>query len=1108
MERHIVICQTVEENDSIVSEQTDSQQREDGCASGRIAKMPIALEDLFKARSPKKNAPLQRIRRILFHGKPGSGKTCVGKAVAYMWATGQAWPEVGAVYVLSARELNDPGLNSDEDKSLVVSIVKHCFTVERVSDRGLCAQVDDQLDLDTTLLVIDGLDEANERANEILASARRRRCRVLWLTRPYNLRSMRELADIEVECLGFSDKQVETYVEKEVPLDSGRKLFDVLKSNASLWEVAHIPVMAHILSFLWKEGVVNFGGGRRLCPASMYADMVNYIWRRFLKKAGEEKATRKEVFATLEAIAFDALREDRILISMSFVERREDSLNVKAVLRHSGFLLFKAEGLDYQFPHLTFQEYFAARWLAHSLNKSTESDEHQKALEFLREEKYLDRHRTTLMFLAQQLAVQQGVAGLPELLSSLDEEPIEVIGLQHLFLKLRVAESWLTALDDSNIEEFCHCDAVVQLIDVSISVPRLPDKIVVRREFGDLFRHMILQCPTLFATVPKILDHLTEKTMVRYTVQYGVFGEVVGAAKHSPGHLKILVEEARRNILSAVKLDRYIGMDMLRELLDCAPQLSADLLSLCEMVLLNKIFSGPGTSLQAVISVLTDTKNIPSGLLPLLERTSANPNKSARKAVMEAIGSFASAASEHYSRILSLIKRACEDEDVDVCQEALRAIRHFVSEQVFLLADLIPVVESHARDENEEIRREAIKTVECMGRKSPQVWSLLPPLCHSMCSAEEASVRRDAVEMAGRLAAYIPPLRGDLVPLIEAGCADECAVVRAAGMWAIKLLAARSSENTNHLLRTAAAGYVDENASVRRAAMEAISRLALASHLSEDIMSLVKRGSLDEDVHVRLWAVDALGRLSSAAPHLSEDILVLLRQSCSDENVQVRQWSMEAIGNLASAVPDLAVDILPLLRVGCSDGEEHVGLWALKAISRLAAAAPQLSESLLPPLRNVNAGEDAHMMKRAVEAMRAISSATSLRLFPRLLGASETERATDRPMGSGEGASNKTALAFEDVLREAIETMRPTKSHQFASWFLYEAVTVEKTKKSGYGRVVLHSTDKRIVGEYPMEHLKQFLSSVAEILDKFYDGLPISLRKITTKKSEKDRQVQ
>ena len=736
-------------------------------------------------------------------------------------------------------------------------------------------------------------------------------------------------------------------------------------------------------------------------------------------------------------------------------------------------------------------------WLAESLKKPSTSEEHQKALEFLREEKYLKRYRMTLMFLAQQLAREQGVDGLSALLSKLEQEPIEIFGLQHLLLKLHVTDSFLMALDDACIDDFCQCEAVVQLIDVSLSVLKLRDTVLLSREFGALLRCVILQSPSLFAIVPEMFRCLTEKTMVRNTVRYGVFREVIKAAKRFPRHLKRLVEKARDDIRSVNSWDRNTGVNMLRELHDCAPQPSADLLSLCETLFLDKASSGQRPSLQAVIGVLTNKKDISSELLPLLEKTIANPNRFARQAVMEAIGSLACEASEYCSRILLLIRKACEDEDEDVCREALSAMRHFVPEETFQVADLIPVVERLAYGKNEEIRRETIKTIECMGRKSPQVWTLLLPICQSMCSTDEACVRRDAVEMAGRLAAYIPPLQSDLLPLIKAGCTDQSAVVRVAGLWAIKVLAARSSENANDMLHTAVAGYEDENEFVRRTAMEAISRLASASHLSEDIMSLVKKGCLDEDVHVRLWAVDALGQLSSVAPHLSEDILALLRERCFEANHHVRQWSMEAVRHLASAAPNLSSDILPLARTGCSDGEEHVRLWALKTVSRLAEADPQLSENLMPLLRDVDVSEDTHMMNRANEAVRAVSPETSLR-HP-TLEASRSECVTDRPVKLRIGASYESMLEFEDILREAIETKHLLRVHQAASRILYKAVTLEKSKRSGYDKVILHLTNKRAVGEYSVQQLNDFLSSVDAFLNRIHGGLLKTLRRTTTK---------
>ena len=134
-------------------------------------------------------------------------------------------------------------------------------------------------------------------------------------------------------------------------------------------------------------------------------------------------------------------------------------------------------------------------------------------------------------------------------------------------------------------------------------------------------------------------------------------------------------------------------------------------------------------------------------------------------------------------------------------------------------------------------------------------------------------------------------------------------------------------------------GFSDGNESVRQVATEAISCIATVPRLWQGNLIALRRACLDKDVHVRLRAVDALGRLSSVAPHAANDILGVLERMCCDVNIHVRQWSMEAVGHLASAAPQLASDVLSSVNKGCMDKDEHVRLWTLKAVSKLAATA-------------------------------------------------------------------------------------------------------------------------------------------------------------------------
>ena len=86
----------------------------------------------------------------------------------------------------------------------------------------------------------------------------------------------------------------------------------------------------------------------------------------------------------------------------------------EAMLRESGLL--QAAGLDqYQFPHLTFQEYFAGCTLAGKFLSRYE-DEQEEASEFLSEHKYAPQYGRTLSFMAGEVSREKGVKGIKRLL--------------------------------------------------------------------------------------------------------------------------------------------------------------------------------------------------------------------------------------------------------------------------------------------------------------------------------------------------------------------------------------------------------------------------------------------------------------------------------------------------------------------------------------------------------------------------------------------------------------------------------------------------------------------------------------------------------------------
>ena len=163
---------------------------------------------------------------------------------------------------------------------------------------------------------------------------------------------------------------------------------------------------------------------------NIYNDMISFVWKRFEEKPEARVANKAAIFQDLEKIAFESLRGGQILIEQQIVENYASSTYASRHFRESGLLLLVLEGQEYQFPHLTFQEYFAGRYIARSL-KQKGSDEETRVLEFVQEGKYNEKHALTLSFAMHAFARGRSRNALKEILTIFDQDPIEVLGIQH-----------------------------------------------------------------------------------------------------------------------------------------------------------------------------------------------------------------------------------------------------------------------------------------------------------------------------------------------------------------------------------------------------------------------------------------------------------------------------------------------------------------------------------------------------------------------------------------------------------------------------------------------------------------------------------------------------
>ncbi len=928
IEHHVVVYEEI-------VERTTAKRREDRAEEAgaedhprehyeqkRKVANPISLEDLFKPRSLKAGDPESEIRRVLLYGNPGSGKTCISKVIAHKWALGEIMREFEAIYVVPIRRINVAKSKGPQGLTLKDAVAQTCFRERSgVEYEDLLTQVEADLDLPTTLLAFDGLDEAGEDARELVHAAEGRLCKLLIMARPYNLQQIRARVDCQFECLGFNDQQLRNYINRELRQDQATRLIRSLQRDRGMWETAHTPVTAHIICSLSREhGIASEDQGKRASMFHIYGDMTNYVWKRFNEKQAAKVANKDIVFGDLEKIAFEALRKGQILIEERIVEGHATSTNTTGLFKESGFLLFLMEGQQYQFPHLTFQEYFAGRFIARSL-KNKGSDDEKRVLKFIQEGKYNQKNDVTMHFAMHAFARDRGEDALKTMLSTFGDQPVEVLGVRHFFLKMRILEATLEEADEDELEDLLENEQAIELAEGARHLlERTIDDVLIREIVVEEFQKLSF----FFEGFPRVLDDA--------------------------------ICEVKRNLRCSNDLT-WNSMAKLEDVLKLARHTPKQSYILIQFVLQlvgePDGWCGPLECIRRLHSIAEQMPQHAGEVLPTLAKGCVDRDSYVRRDAMVAIGHVVSAVPQHAADVLPTLAKGCVDEDSVVRFDAVEAIGRVVAAAPQHAADVLPTLAKVCVDENSDVRRDAMVAIGHVVSAAPQhAADVLPTLAKGFVD-EDSGVRIDAMEAISRVVSAAPQHAAEVLPALAKGCVDEYNDVRRYAMVAIGHVVSAVPQHATEVLPTLTKGCVDEYSDVRRYAMEAIGRLVSAApQHADEVLSTLAKGCVDEYSDVRRDAMVAIGRVVAAAPQHAAEVLPTLTKGCVDEYSDVRRDAMVAIGRVVAAAPQHAADILPTLAKGCVDEYSDVRFAARTALDGIKPEKVVFSAmSILPAYR-------------------------------------------------------------------------------------------------------------------------------------------------------------
>ena len=329
----------------------------------------VNMTDVFRP-----HAECAKPRVVLIEGDPGMGKTTYCQKLAYDWSMGEippeaSFPKVEMLLLLKCRDMNT------------------AYIEDAIGDQLLPQDVDEKekenlfhfirSNQSRVLLVLDGLDELRQDLFQGFLPLIQGRVffniYVMLTTRHEVGMKVRRYCDTLLEIVGYTHNDAGSYIKKyfsnhEDP-SLAEKMIKKLQSDEQLRELTANPLNTSLLCLICEETGGMFASKR----TKMYDALVECALRRYFAKRGVplDEDNPMESFADqlnqLGKMAFEALLKNQLYFSADEMKcQTTDFLRLCFLSREPSARKIRPTPC-YAFTHKTFQEYFAALYLAHQV---------------------------------------------------------------------------------------------------------------------------------------------------------------------------------------------------------------------------------------------------------------------------------------------------------------------------------------------------------------------------------------------------------------------------------------------------------------------------------------------------------------------------------------------------------------------------------------------------------------------------------------------------------------------------------------------------------------------------------------------------------------------
>ncbi|CAF3949112.1 unnamed protein product, partial [Adineta steineri] len=939
--------------------------------------------------------------KVLVFGRAGIGKSTFCRYIAYQWALGLYWTQYELLALVPLRRLTTnryPPLSNGQNYSLIDLVKKEIFSYDLSGSEDKL--LEKYFDARKTLWILDGYDEILQNVPSHLECLFEK-----LLKTPHHILTSRPYQNVlayhvQMEITGFTDKNIEQYVEQffdqmKDDLDNSsnksQKLFRFLQTNRSIWGVAHIPVNLELICSLWSnEDLIET---KELTITSLYTAMIEWLFRRYLSMPNKKiqnlpeddvnQRCEKEL-AFLENLAFNGMKSNTIILRPNLLKK---ALNEEKVSLHDhphilnmGVLKsFNKQGIDTQietdkdhyFVHLSFQEYFTARYLFKALK---ESSTHQEEIKFIQRERYNQRYALVFTFLCG-LSNETGANTWFNIFWRLIlTPPIDLLGIRHMQLVISCIEE--TSSQSTIPQHNLLIDWIAKCIEHNV----LTENQIIRQCLAQSLR----RAPSVISsqTIINVFIHLLQNDDSKVRIAVLSFISEINSSNLAVALIN-LVTIALDDKDAIVRCNAYKALgnvseqaatkEVITKLISALEDRSKEVRgSACRALRIISEKAASNEVITKLVSALKDQSGwIRNGACQALgkmgEKTATNEvitklvgaldndSKSVRACASEALGNIGEKAATN--EVITKLVSVLEDQSEWVRSSACEALGNMGKKAA--TNEVITKLVAALEDRSEWVRRDACAALGNMGEKAATNEAITKLI--GALEDENESVRQNVCKALGNIGKKAAT-HGVITKLISAledvnewvrisawktlrnmdekvamsevitklitALEDKCDDVRAGVCQTLGNIGKKAA--TNEVITKLVGALEDESEPVRRNACKALGNMGEKAATNEAITKLVCVLK-DQSGWIRSGACKALGNMGEKAA--TNEVITKLVAALEDENEWIRRDACAALGNMGEKAA--TNEAITKLFSGLEDEGEWVRVSACNALGKM-----------------------------------------------------------------------------------------------------------------------------------------------------------------------------